>query len=86
MLGEVGVKSSWVHAYAQIAVAVFGVRPVSLIGSGNPKLKSSNMEDFNVPVNIKNIPPSELNKLRPKIEKYADQSVEKALLSANLVR
>jgi hypothetical protein len=85
VLGEVRVKSSWVHAYAQIVVAVFGARPVALIGSGTPKLKKTNVKDFNVPANIKNIPRTELNKLRPMIQNYADQSVKKALQDVNLV-
>ena len=85
VIGEIGIKSAWIHAYAQIVVAVFGTRPVALIGSGTPKLKKSNMKDFNLPANIKNIPRTKLDKLRPRMQKYADQAAKNALHSANLV-
>ena len=86
MPGEVGVKSSWMHAYAQIGVAVFGARPAVLFGTGTPNLKRSNDIDFEMPFNIKKIPPSVLNKLRPRIQQYADQSARKALQNANLLQ
>jgi hypothetical protein len=85
VIGEVGIKSAWVHAYAHIVVAVFGTRPVALIGSGTPKQKKSNIKDFNLPANIKNIPRTKLDKLRPRMQKFADQSVKNALQNANLV-
>lgn len=85
LIGEIGIKNSWVHAYAHIVVAVFGTRPVALVGSGFPKLKKSNMKDSNLPVNIKNIPRTKLDKLRPRMQEYADQAVKNALHSANLV-
>ena len=85
VIGEIGINNAWIHAYAQIGVAVFETRPVVLIGSGTPKLKKSNIKDFNLPANIKNIPRTKLDQLHPRIQKYADQSVRNALQDANLV-
>ena len=85
VLGVVGVKRNWAHPYAQILVAVFKTRPVARIGAGRPKLTRGNMDNFNWPADIKNVPQTELDKLRPKIQEYADQAVKNALQSANLV-
>jgi hypothetical protein len=85
VLGAVGVKRNSAHPYAQILVAVFKTRPVARIGAGRPKLTRGNMDNFNWPADIKNVPQTELDKLRPKIQEYADQAVKNALQSANLV-
>jgi hypothetical protein len=85
VLGAVGVRNSWAHPYAQIRVVVFQTRPVTRIGAGRPKLTRGNMVNFNWPADIKNIPLTELDKLRPKIQEYADQAVKNALQSAHMV-
>jgi hypothetical protein len=85
MLGVSGVRKSWAHPYAQIRVVVFQTRPVLRIGVGHPKLTSGNMDSFNWPVNINNIPQTELDKLRPRIQAYADQAVNNALQDAHMV-
>jgi hypothetical protein len=43
------------------------------------------MDDFNWPVDINNIPQSELDKIRPRIQAYADQAVNTALQDAHMV-
>jgi hypothetical protein len=85
LLGVVGFRSHWVHPYAQIVVAVFQTRPVSRIGAGRPSLTRGNMDSFNWPADIKKIPQAELDKLRPRIQEYADQAVKKALRDAHLI-
>ena len=84
VLGVTSVRSHWVHPYAQILVAVFQTQPASRIGAGRPKLTRGRMDNFNWPAGIKNIPRAELEKLRPRIQEYADQAVKNALQSANL--
>ncbi len=85
MLGAVGLRNSWAHPYAQIRVVVFQTRPVLRIGVGRPKLTRGNMDNFNWPVGINNIPQAELDKLRPRIQAYADQAVKNALQDAHMV-
>ena len=85
VFGAVGFRRNWAHSYAQILVAVFKTRPVARIGAGRPKLTRGNMDNFNWPADIKNVPQTELDKLHPKIQEYADQAVKNALQSANLV-
>jgi DNA-binding transcriptional regulator of glucitol operon len=85
LLGTAGVRNSWAHPYAQIRVVVFQTRPVLRIGVGRPKLTKGNMENFNWPVDINNIPQTELDKIRPKIQAYADQAVDNALQDAHMV-
>ncbi len=84
MLSVVGLKRNWAHPYAQIRIVVFGTRPVSRIGVGSPELAKRNMGNFNWPADIKNVPPSELDKLRPTIQDFADQAVKNALQSAQM--
>ena len=84
-LGIVSIRSHWVHPYAQILVAVFQTQPLVRIGAGRPSLTRGNMDSFNWPADIKNIPPAELNKLRPRIQEYADQAVNNALRDANMI-
>lgn len=84
LLGLVGVKRNWAHPYAQIRVIVFRTQPVSRIGVGQPKLSRGNMDSFTSPADIKNVPRTELDKLRPRIETYADQAVQNALRDANM--
>ena len=73
------------YAYANIAVIVFKTEPPAHIGSGKPKVKDSPLNDFKLPGNLKNLAQSDIDKLRPIIEKYADQAVKTALGNANLV-
>ena len=85
VLGTVNIRSHWAHPYAQIMVAVFQTRPVARIGAGRPRLTRGNMDNFNWPADIKNIPQTELNKLHPRIQEYADQAISNALRDANLL-
>ena len=85
VLGTVNIRSHWAHPYAQIIVAVFQTRPAARIGSGRPRLARGNMDNFNWPADINNIPQTELDKLRPRIQEYADQAVSNALREANLI-
>ena len=85
VFGAIGVRRNWVHPYAQILVAVFKTRPVTRIGAGRPKLTRGKMDNFNWPADINNVPQTELDKLRPRIQEYADQAVKNALQSANMV-
>jgi hypothetical protein len=85
LLGAVGIRNSWVHPYAQIRVVVFQTRPVVRIGVGRPRLTRARMDNFNWPADIKNIPQTELNKIRLRIQAYADQAVNNALQDAHMV-
>jgi hypothetical protein len=85
LLGRVGFSRHWVHPYAQFLVAAFGTRPVTILGSGRPDLITSNMDQFNWPADIKNIPQAEIEKLRPIIQQYADEAVTNALKSTRLI-
>jgi hypothetical protein len=85
VLGLVGVRNSWAHPYAQIRVVVFQTRPVARIGAGRPRLTRARMDNFNWPSDINNIPQTELDKLRSRIEAYADQAVKNALQDAHMV-
>jgi hypothetical protein len=85
LLGAVGIRNSWAHPYAQIRVVIFQTRPVARIGTGRPKLTRSRMDNFNWPADIKNIPQTELDKIRLRIQAYADQAVNNALQDAHMV-
>ena len=85
MLGTMSIRSHWAHPYAQILVAVFKAQPVARIGAGFPRLTTGRMDNFNWPADIKNIPQTELDKLRPRIEQYADQAVNNALRDARMI-
>ena len=85
MLGAFGIRNSWVHPYAQIRLVVLTTQPVVRIGAGSPTMTRARMDNFNWPADIRNIPESELNKIRPRIKAYADQAVKNALTSANMV-
>jgi hypothetical protein len=85
VLGAVGIRNSWAHPYAQIRVVVFQTRPVARIGAGRPRLTRARMDNFNWPANIKNIPQTELAKIRPRIQAYVDQAANNALQDANMV-
>ena len=85
VFGAIGLRKNRAHPYAQIRVAVFKTRPVTRIGAGRPKLTRGNMDSFNWPADIKNVPQTELDKLHPIIQEYADQAVKNALQSANMV-
>jgi hypothetical protein len=85
ILGIVDISKNWVHPYAQILVTVFKTQPIAVIGAGRPKMAKGNMDNFNWPADIKNIPLTELDKLRPVIRQYADQAVKNALRDANMV-
>lgn len=85
VLGVVGIRNSWAHPYAQIQVVVFKTRPVARIGAGRPKLTRGRMDNFNWPADIRDVPQTELDQLRPRIEAYADQAVKNALQQASMV-
>ena len=85
VLGAVGLRNNWAHPYAQIRVVVLTTQPVVRIGTGSPAMTRARMDNFNWPADIRNIPESELNKIRPRIKAYADQAVKNALTSANMV-
>ena len=85
MLGAIGLRNSWAHPYAQIRIVVFQTRPVVRIGVGRPRLTRARMDNFNWPADIKNIPQTELDKVRLRIQSYADQAVNNALQDAHMV-
>lgn len=85
VMGIVGLQQNWVHPYAQIRVTVFQTRPVAVIGDGRSKPAKGNMDRFNWPVDITQIPRTELDKLRPRIQEYAEQAAKNALRDANMV-
>jgi hypothetical protein len=72
-------------AYANISIAVFATRPMTYIGSGRTKSKVTPLDGFNWQNDIKNLPLSELGKLRAPIQKKADRAVKNALKNANLI-
>jgi hypothetical protein len=74
------------YAYAQMEVVVIKTPQATYIGSGTPKIKDTSLNDFNFPDDLKNTPPSEFDKLKPLIQNYADEAVNKALQNANLIR
>jgi hypothetical protein len=73
------------YAYANIAVMVYKTNPITYIDSGTPKIKSSALGNFDLPGDLRNLPPSDLNKLQPIIQRYAEQAVIKALDQADLI-
>ena len=79
------LMSKRAYAYAHIDVVVIKTPQAAYIGSGTPKTSESSLNDFVLPDDLKNIPPSEFNKLRPLIQNYADEAVNKALQNANLI-
>ncbi|MHC4292441.1 MAG: hypothetical protein ACYSTR_09555, partial [Planctomycetota bacterium] len=79
------MMSKRAYAYAQIEVVVIKTPQATYLGSGTPKISESSLNDFNLPDDLKNIPPSEFNKLQPLIRNYADEAVNKALQDANLI-
>jgi hypothetical protein len=85
LLGSVGVRNSWVHPYAQIRLVVFQTQPIIRIGTGLPRLTRARMDNFNWPADINNIPQTELDKIRPRIQAYADQAVNNALQDAHMI-
>lgn len=85
MLGAFGIRNSWVHPYAQIRLVVLTTQPVVRIGAGSPTMTRARMDNFNWPTDIRNIPESELNKIRPRIKAYADQAVKNALTGAQMI-
>ena len=79
------LMSKRAYAYAQIEVVVIKTPQATYIGSGSPKIKQSSLNDFQLGDDLKNIPPSEFNKLLPLIQNYADEAVNIALQNANLI-
>ena len=72
-------------AYANISIAIFRAHPISYIGSGRTSSNLVPLNGFNWQANMKHLPSSELDRLRPLIEKAADEAIETALKTANLV-
>ena len=85
VLGAVGIRNNWAHPYAQIRVVVLTTRPVVRIGTGSPTMTRARMDNFNWPADIRDIPKSELNKIRPRIQAYADQAIKTALADARMI-
>ena len=75
------------YAFAQIGVVVYRVQPVIYLGStktssvGRPLLPLS---DFDWKADMKNLPKSEIDKAKPRIEQYIVEAVEQALKISNL--
>jgi hypothetical protein len=75
------------YAYAQIGVIVYSLRPVTYVGlaqtstQGRPLIP---LADFDWKVDIRNLPESELAKVKPKIERYIDDAIEQVLKVTNL--
>ena len=79
------LMSKRAYTYANIAVEVFKTEPLTYIGSGKPENMKSPLSDLNLSGDLKNLPQSEINKLQPIIQKYADQAIVNALDDANLI-
>ena len=77
--------SKHAYAYANIVVEIFKTGPLTYIGSGKPENMKSPLSDLNLSGDLKNLPQSEINKLQPIIQKYADQAIVNALDDANLI-
>ena len=73
------------YPYANIAVIVFKTTPLTYLGSGKPNVRERSLKDIDLAGDLKNLPQSEINKLQPKIQKYADQAVKEALNDSNLI-
>lgn len=73
------------YAYANIAVIVYKTSPLTYIGAGKPKVKETSISDFDLSGDLKHLPHSEIDKVQPPVQKYADQAVAKALIDANLI-
>ena len=75
------------YAFAQIGVVVFKVQPVIYIGSAKTATKGRPLRpisDFDWNIDIQHLPDSELAKAKPRIEKYIDEAIKKALQVTNL--
>lgn len=73
------------YSYAQIKVAVYKGRPVTLIATGRSKSKQSKIQNFDWSLGAKNVPGSEIDKALPGVRKYAQKAVKRALRYANLI-
>jgi len=73
------------YAYANIEVIVLKTHPITYLSSGSAKIKDSPITDINLGDNLRNLPQSELDKLLPFIQSYADEAVDNALKNANLI-
>ena len=85
LFSKVFLISKHAYAYANIAAVVFKTEPLNYVGSGNPINKKSPLKDFDLSGDLKNLPQSEIDKLEPIIQKYADQAIVNALDEANLI-
>ena len=82
---KVFLISKHAYAYANLAAVVFKTEPLKYIGSGKPTIEKSPLKDFELAGDLKNLPQSEIDKLEPIIQKYADQAIVNALEDANLI-
>lgn len=82
---KVLLLSKQAYAYANTAVIVFRTRPLTYIGSGKPRNKKSPLSDFDLSGDLRNLSHSEIDKLQPIIQKYADQAITNGLKDANLI-
>jgi hypothetical protein len=85
LFSKVFLISKQAYAYANIAAVVFKTEPLNYVGSGKPINKKSPLKDFDLSGDLKNLPQSEIDKLEPIIQKYADQAIVNALDEANLI-
>ncbi len=75
------------YAFAQIGVVVFRLQPVIYIGSAKTSSKGRPLRplnDFDWNADINDLPESELDKAKPKIEQYIEEAIKKALQVTNL--
>ncbi len=77
--------SKGVHDDIYATAVVFKTEPLNYVGSGKPINKKSPLKDFDLSGDLKNLPQSEIDKLEPIIQKYADQAIVNALDEANLI-
>lgn len=73
------------YAYAQVGVTVFKVQPLVYAGGARTTIESRlPIKDFNWEVDLRNLPESDLDKVKAPIQRYIDDAVHKALRNANL--
>ncbi len=77
--------SSQAYAYANIAVTVFKARPLVYLGTGEPHNKKSPLKNFALSGDSEIPPQSEINRLRPMMQEYANQAITDALADSNLI-
>ena len=79
------LMSKHAYAYANITVEVFKTGPLTYIGSGKPENRKSALNNIDREGSLKNLPRSEIDKIKPIVKEYAEQAVDNAMVSANLL-